>query len=247
MIDQKRLQLLISTAESMGLKPEYMDNVNLVSIEVAGKKHYLFPQASNPNSQTSSWLAKNKYLSRALFEQHGLLNIPYLYPATLSQAQAFLQEHKRIIVKPVKGKHSENIHLVSTEKELLELNLDGYILEKFIKGRETRFLVICGEVKAVHYKSYESEVNDPERTKRISLKKEQWDRGLVATAIKAADVLGLIFTAVDFLVAEDGTSFILEINSAPGIQRFQEPTQGPPFDVMRTYLELIVDPLKNAN
>lgn len=240
MVDPKRLQLLISTAASMGLQPEQVKDLGLISIIVAGKKHYLFHKVSNPNNQMSSWLAENKSVSRIIFEQNNLPNIPFIYPVTLADAEKFLEKHDKIIVKPVKGKHSEDIHLVSDRKDLSQLDLTGRIAEKFIKGQEVRLLVVDYEVKSVHLKVYDSDINNPALVNRISLEAEQWDKALVEKAVKAASALGLVFTAVDFLVTQDGDAYILEINSAPGLEFFQEPTKGPAFDAMRAYLELVV-------
>ena len=68
----------------------------------------------------------------------------------------------------------------------------------------------------------------------------------MSQAIRIASLLGLTFAAIDFLVTKDGTPFILEANSAPGLERFHEPNEGPAFDAMRAYLELIVQTLANT-
>lgn len=240
MIDQKRMELLLSTAESMGLNPKVLTDYGLVSIEVHGTERYVPYKASNPNDQLASWLAQNKHASRVIFEKHGLPNIPFCIPVNTSEAKNFLSEHGQIIVKPLKGSKSQGIHLVSTEDELSTLDLSDCILEKFIKGQEVRFLVVDGEVKAVHHKVYESDINDPNTVQRVSLEKEVWDKRLADVAVKAAAAIGLSFTAVDFMVTEDGDAYILEINSAPGIDRFQEPNEGPSVDMMRMYLEQII-------
>ena len=52
----------------------------------------------------------------------------------------------------------------------------------------------------------------------------------------AAEVLGLKFTAVDFIVTENKEIFILEANSAPGLERFEEPTDGPNIEAVKIYL-----------
>lgn len=240
MINQKRIKLLLSTAESMGLKPKVLTDYGLVSIEVNGKERYLFHKTSNPNDQMASWLAQNKHAARVVFARHGLPNIPFCVPANTSEAKNFLLEHDRIIVKPLKGSKSQGIRLVSNEGELSKVDLNNCILEKFIKGQEVRFLVVDGEVRAVHQKVYKNEINEPDTVQRVSLKKEAWDNQLVNVAVKSATVMGLRFTAVDFIVTKENHAYILEINSAPGIERFQEPSEGPMLDIMRIYLEQII-------
>jgi glutathione synthase/RimK-type ligase-like ATP-grasp enzyme len=240
MVDKKRLDLLISTAESMGLRPKRVNNLGLISVEIEGKKRFLFHKVSNPNNPMASMLSENKFVTRIIFEQNDLPNIPYCLPVDQNEAKTFLAEHGKIIAKPVRGKHSEDIHLITQPSEIEELNISGYILEKFIKGQETRFLVVSGVVEAVHLKVYESDINNPDTVKRISLETDAWDDSLVRVATRAAEAIGLCFTAVDFLVTEDNGAYLLEINSAPGLDRFQTPDEGPPIDVMKLYLEQVV-------
>lgn len=237
MIDPERLRLLIDTADSMGLQPRQINGTGLVALHVHGKERYIFHKSSNPNSAAATFLTKNKRAARIVFGEHELPNIPYCVPKTEDEAIAFLQTHGRVIVKPITGQHSSNIHLVSSIDELKKIDTARGIFEKFVEGQETRLLVVAGEVKAVHLKVYDSEINDPSKVRRISLEKQQWNQSLVIMAQKAAEAFGLVFTAVDFLVTRDDEPFLLEINAAPGIERFNKPTEGPPVDAMRFYLE----------
>lgn len=245
MIDKKRLDLILSTAESLGLKAELLNDQGLVRIEVNGNEVYLFHKTSNPNTQMATWLADNKYAARVIFERKGLPNIPFCYPASKAEATDFLVNHDKIIVKPLKGGHSQNVHLVTTQDELEKLDLSKCILEKFIEGQEVRLLVAGGEVKAVHHKVYDGPINNPDTVRRVSLAKNQWDEQLAGLAIKAAAALGLNFTAVDFLVTAQNQAYLLEINSAPGLDRFQYPDEGPALDIMKLYIEQVIDNYSN--
>lgn len=240
MLDQKRLQLLVSTAESMNLQPTVITDYGLVSIVINDKTRYLFHKGSNPNEQIASWLSQNKHAARVIFERNGLPNIPFCLPHGSVDAKDFLRKHEQIIIKPIRGKKSQDVHLIHTEHELAAVDATGYILEKYVKGQEVRILVVDSVVEAVHHKVYKSAINDPSTVKRVSIEKTHWDKKLTQLAIKAAQVIGLRFAAVDFLVTSDGAAYILEINSAPGIERFQAPDQGPAIDMMRLYLEQIV-------
>lgn len=240
MIDKKRLDLVLSTAESMGLKAKLLNEQGLVAIETDEKEIYLFHKASNPNTQMATWLADNKYVARVIFERKGLPNIPFCCPESAAEAAEFLVNQHKIIVKPLKGGHFRNVHLINTQEELEKLDLSKCILEKFIEGQEVRLMVVGGEVKAVHHKVYDGPINNPDTVRRVSLTKDQWDEQLIGLAMKAASVLGLNFTAVDFLVTAQNEVYLLEINSAPGLDRFQYPDEGPPLNIMRLYLEQII-------
>lgn len=241
MIDKKRLNLVLSTAEGMGLKAKLLNDQGLISIDANGTELYLFHKTSNPNTQMATWLANNKYVARVIFERKGLPNIPFYLPENIGDAVNFLSEHSEIIVKPLKGGHSQNVHLVTTKNELEKLDLSHCILEKFIEGQEVRLLIIKGEVKAVHHKVYDGPINNPDTVRRVSIVEDQWSEQLAKLAIRAADALGLKFTAVDFLVTKQNLPYLLEINSAPGLDRFQKPDSGPPLNIMKLYLETIID------
>ena len=232
---------MLSAAESMGLKAKLINDHGMVAIEVNGKEVYLFHKTSNPNSQMATWLANNKYAARVIFERNCLPNIPFCYPKSDDEAINFLLDHGKIICKPLKGGHSQNIHLVTTKDELRKLDIPRCILEKFIDGQEVRFLVVAGEVKAVHHKVYDGPINNPETVRRVSIDKNMWDEQMSGLAVKASKALGLKFTAVDFLVTKKNEAYLLEINSAPGLDRFQKPDEGPPLNIMKLYLEQIID------
>lgn len=242
MIDTTRLELLLRTASDMGLKPEVVADRGLVSLEINSIPRYVFHKASNPNDQMASWISGNKYATRVIMDRSGLPNIPYCLPEDDLQAQKFLTLHRRIVAKPVRGQKSKDIHLITDidHTKLAQLETGKYILEKFVKGQEVRLLVVCGVVLAVHHKKYLTEINNPNAVRRVSLEKSAWPKDLLPVAIAAAGAIGLRFSAVDFLVSDDGQHYVLEINSAPGIDRFQQPDEGPAIDAMRLYLEQLV-------
>ena len=158
----------MSTAQAMGLKPKQLTDYGLISIEIDGKERYLFYDGSNPNMQLSSWLSMNKHTARTIFAKNGLPNIPFCCPTDLAEAQRFLAEHKKIIAKPLKGQHSKDIVVLTEDQRLKDISLQSSLLEKYIAGKEMRYLVLHGEVIAAHYKSYKGEINNPETVKRIS-------------------------------------------------------------------------------
>ena len=59
---------------------------------------------------------------------------------------------------------------------------------------------------------------------------------IVAQSIKVAELLGLEFACVDYLVGDDGQHFILEVGAAPGFRWFHSPSSGPAVDVARMFL-----------
>lgn len=244
MFDIQSAELLFREAEQLNLKPQWLTDYGLFSIEVAGQPDYIFYSTSFLNRHIHSYLAKNKHATRTILGNHGFLNIPFALPQSFAEANAFLDEHKLIIAKPTLGSHSQNVHLIDSTDQLQRINLSENILEKFIKGKEYRCLFLKGAVIAVHHKQYDTPINDLTKLKRISFEKADWDVDMVKTTLKVAETLHLQLGCVDFMVDTTGKQFILEVNSSPGISRFHTPAQGPGINFARMLLEAVVEEMK---
>jgi D-alanine-D-alanine ligase-like ATP-grasp enzyme len=125
-------------------------------------------------------------------------------------------------------------------EQLAGLDVSRYICEKYIAGKEMRYLVLNDEVIAVHHSEYGTSVAEDRALQRISYPAAQWDSLLVALARRIAAAFDMQFTAIDFMVTTDGRPYVLELNSTPGLKWFHAPTSGPPIDVARLFLEAIL-------
>jgi glutathione synthase/RimK-type ligase-like ATP-grasp enzyme len=239
--------ILFKTAQEMGLQPEMITPYGFFSIVTHNTIGYVFYSNSILNSHLSAQIANNKHLTRILLERHNLPNIPYLLPKNIQEATTFLEVHKKVILKPTKGSRSHDVHVITTKEQFEQFDLQLYILEKYIKGREMRYLVLNGEVIGVLEKVYDTAINDPSIVNRISYPQEEWDPTLVKTAIKVTECIGLKFGAVDYLIDEENTPHILEVNAAPALRKFHTPTKGPAIDVSRKFLEATVFVLDSSS
>ena len=229
-------ELLYGCAQKMGWQPDWVTPRGLFAVTINGQERYINFACSPLNSHTSTSLAKNKYLTRLVLARHGLHNIPFARPHTQEAARAFLDIHQKIIVKPVSGAGARNIRIVTDAGQLSNLKVRRYIFEKYIAGQELRYLVLNGEVVAVHRSDYGTSVEEKRYLERVSFPEAQWDQTLVASSIRAAQALGLAFAAVDYLITETGETFVLEVNTAPGLKWFHSPTSGPAVDVAQLFL-----------
>jgi glutathione synthase/RimK-type ligase-like ATP-grasp enzyme len=232
---------LYRTAEGMDLQPTWIVAQRLFSIRTAAGERYINHVRSSLNSHTSMSLAVNKYLTRTVLEHNNLPGIPFAQPKTADEAAAFLAEHGKIIVKPVDGMGARDIHIVTSLEQLQDITLGKYLFEKYIAGREMRYLVLNGAVIAVHRSDYGVSVAQDRALERISFPPAEWDPKLVALAVQTADVFGLNFAVIDYLVNESGQAHILEINTNPGLHWFHEPSRGPAVDVAFLFLQSIVE------
>lgn len=247
--DQKlgTAELLYKHAQEMGLRPLWVTRKGLFVVSVAGQEYYINFARSPLNSHTSVSIAKNKYLTRLVLGRHGLPNIPFARPRTLMEAEAFLDAHGKIIAKPVTGSGAHDIHLITETAQLQSLRLADYILEKYIAGKELRFLMLNGATIAVHRSEYGTSVEKNRSLRRISYPSEAWSPTLMELSVQITHILGLQFAAVDYLIDETGHAHILEVNTAPGLKWFHSPTSGPVVDAARLFLEaLFADQVMNG-
>lgn len=233
-------ELLFRASQQMGLRPVWIVPNGLFAVTYDGIERYINSSRSLLNTHTAISLAKNKHATRLILERHGLPNISYLRPSTMHEAEEFLSVHGKIIAKPVGGFGAQDIHIVTQPEELHGLSISRYILEKYIAGREMRYLVLRGRVIGVHESEYGTSVDEHRALKRISFPSDSWDASLLGMSIQISQILGLQFAAVDYLISPDGRQYVLEVNTVPGLKWFHAPTSGPVVDVARQFMEAFV-------
>jgi glutathione synthase/RimK-type ligase-like ATP-grasp enzyme len=242
-IDQKlgTAELLFRSAQQMGLTPSWVIPLDTFAISIDGQERYINLARSPLNSDASVSLAKNKYITRRILERHKMPNIPFSLPRSQAEAVAFLEKYEKIIAKPVSGAGSHDIHIVTQKAQLMPLKISDYILEKYVLGKELRYLVLSGRVIGVHRSEYGTSVEYSRQLQRISYPRSLWDPALISSSLRTAGILGLQFAAVDYLIDTSGRAYILEVNTMPGLKWFHAPSSGPVVDVARLFLESVVD------
>jgi glutathione synthase/RimK-type ligase-like ATP-grasp enzyme len=232
--------LLFARAQQMGLQPAWVIEDGLFVVSTDDGEKFVNHSSSSLNSHLSTGIAKNKYLTRLILERNKLANIAYMSPKTMSQAQAFLKTHKKIVSKPRGGMGSKGIRIIDTPAQLEEVNISKVILEKYIQGKELRFLVFGDKVIAVHESEYGLSVEPGRELERISYPQSEWNQELCELSVKITKIIGLQFSAVDYLLDINGKAHILEVNSAPGLKWFHSPSSGPSVDVAKIFMTAFV-------
>lgn len=233
-------ELLYRQAELTGLQPAWIIPGGLFAVTLGGRETYINLARSPLNSDSSVSLAKDKYAARLILQRHGIPNIPFARPTSMSDAEAFLGQHEVIIAKPVSGAGACDIRLVTEPSQLQQLRIDDYILEKYITGQEMRYLVLNGAVIGVHRSEYGTSVAADRALQRISYPASEWDETLVESSLQITEIMGLRFATVDYIVDAAGCAHVLEVNTMPGLKWFHAPTSGPIVDVAGMFLEAIV-------
>ncbi len=239
--DLKSAELLYKTAGEMGLRPKWLNDFGLFEIIVKGKKHYIFHSYSILNSQLGMQLSRHKHLTRNIIENNSLHNIPYVRPKSKKELEVFIAKHKKVIMKPVFGSRADGVRIIKNITELSNLDPAEFIFEKFIEGIEFRYLVLNNEVLAVHERSNRGEIYNTSAHKRFSYPTHKWDKQLVKTSIQIASIMDLKFAAVDFIIDKNNKPYILEVNSAPGLYKFQYPANGPSIEIAKMFLEQTIN------
>lgn len=239
-------ELLFRAAQKMDLRPEWVSPGDMFAVTIDGKEQYISLAKSPLNSHASAGLAKDKYLTRCILERNNIANIPFSRPQSPETAEQFLAEHKKIVAKPVFGSGSRDIHIITSASQIRALDIKNYILEKYITGQELRYLVLNGHVVGVHLSKYGTSVSESRALERISYPENVWDETLINLSLRVADILGLGFATVDYLVEESGQANILEVNTTPGLKWFHAPSSGPTVDVAAKFLKTLYQPSKEA-
>ena len=234
-------ELLFNCAQQMGLEPVWLTPLGVFVINIDGQERYINLAHSPLNSSTSASLARNKYVTRRILERHNMQNIPFALAHTQAEARVFLSTHGTIIAKPIRGSGARDIHIINEPTQLSELAITRYILEKYIVGKEIRYLLLNHQAVGVHQSEYGTSVAHDRPLKRISYPQEAWSPSLLETSIRITNILDLQFAAVDYLIDDSGRAYILEVNTMPGLKWFHAPSSGPIVDVARLFLESIVD------
>jgi glutathione synthase/RimK-type ligase-like ATP-grasp enzyme len=238
-------ELLYRRAKQMGLQPSWVTPNGMFAIATVDGEKYINSTFSSLNSHVGASLAKDKYLTRLIMERSNLPNIPFARPETPAQAQAFLEEHGTIIVKPVDGAGSKDIHMVTHMDDLNGIDIRKYIFEKYILGQEIRYLVLADEVIGVYESEYGTSVEVTRPRRGITYPPNEWDPVLIELSKRIARTIGLKFAAVDYLIDAEGGVHILEVNTSPDLKWCHAPSSGSPIDIATPFIQAMLDDMQN--
>ena len=234
-------ELLFKAASAMGLHPSWLKQGSIFAIPTPDGERYINYSISSMNSQLSSSMVGNKNAARLVLARRGFPTMAHLVPSNHTEAQAFLTKYRKIVVKPINGSNSRDVHIVELPEQLAAFNVQHYIFEEYAPGKEMRYLILNDRIIGVHESQYGQSVAEDRGLKRISYPRADWNPALVALSLKVAKVFGLGFAAVDYIIGADGRARILEVNSSPGMKWFHAPTSGPIVDVAALFLRATLD------
>jgi len=184
---------------------------------------------------TASAIGMDKILSKLLFRSVGLLVCDYkVFPAAAAVGirVADLPFGLPCIVKPAAEGSSVGVSLVEQEADLTAACLEAakwkgdVIVERFVKGKECQVAVLDGKALGVievvpanafydyaaKYTAGTTQYFYPARIPEAATKM------LMESGERAHRALGCVgVTRTDFILVEDGSAYVLEVNTLPGM------------------------------
>ncbi len=218
----------------------------------------------------ASALGINKVASKRIFQSVGIPTPDFVYvPSWMDLEKAREAALSKIgipmVIKPKDEGSSLGVHIIRAEEELIPLmnqerkEYGDFLIEKFIKGKSvtTGILGTGGEAFAVpvlelRVKGREFYDYEAKYTKGLTefvipaeLPPETyaWLQDVSLRAHIALECRG--FSRVDAVVAEDGTPYVLEVNTIPGMTDLSDlPAEAAAMGI--SYDELVLWILKSA-
>lgn len=181
----------------------------------------------------ASALAMDKVFSKKIFAACGLKIAPYVVVKRGDTVTAgSLPFPLPVVVKPSREGSSVGVSIVKSVEALAPaldeaFRYDGEVLvEQYVKGREIQVGILddkgIGVIEIIPRKEfydYEAKYTDGMATHIMPapMPDEQYD-GLMALGEQAHRSLGCSgYSRVDFILAEDNSAFLLEVNTLPGM------------------------------
>ena len=169
------------------------------------------------NTAEAIVLAKNKKASRKILGK--------LAPKTWFQLYD-IPAGTPVIVRPKRHHAAKKFFVCKTREEvqkaIAKCGLGWYASEIIDKQAEFRVFVLQGRVVAVsqRFPAKEGDIawNMATGGKLINANKEAWPMEACAASIKAAQLVGLDWSAVDVAIDQAGNEVVFELNTAPGLR-----------------------------
>lgn len=183
------------------------------------------------NSAAAIEKTVDKYYTSFLLYDAGIQTPRTLVTEDFDTAMQACREMKDVVIKPLFGSEGKGMTRVSDEDTAYrvlrawELNRYIYYIQEFIPHRDEdlRAFVVGDKVVAAMRRrgtGWKTNYSQGATAEAIDLNEEQ-----KAMALKAARLIGLDYAGVDLMPAENGETYLIEINSIPGWRGLQKTTE----------------------
>ncbi len=234
-------ELLFEEAKRRGLEPRWESRCGLFSFVLDGENVLVYYAKIHGNSQLGSQICQDKSLMRCFLARESLPTIPFCYSNKKTEINSFFDRYHPLIQKPLLGMRSQNVHLISSRKDIDWSMLEDTLFEQYVEGTEYRYLLLNGEILGVQKRELDPSPEHPWHKRVLNVGKNEWQNELGSIAESIARSLRMNFIAVDFIVDAHGNAVVLELNAMPGLYLFQHPHAGEPLNVASELFVSIVE------
>tara|TARA_R100000027_G_scaffold61554_5_gene52998 strand:- start:2274 stop:3968 length:1695 start_codon:yes stop_codon:yes gene_type:complete len=149
-------EIIINEALRRGIRVSNTDPARgFFTLSLGGRSITCRESLTEMTSAIAVMRCDDKSLTRELLAEAGLKVPAQQSSGSAAQNEKFLEEHKRIVVKPARGEQGFGVSVDITQVSDMEDSIseareicEHVILESFAKGRDLRIIVINGEVIA---------------------------------------------------------------------------------------------------
>lgn len=168
----------------------------------------------------------DKAMTSFLLQQHGVATPQTWVCESRSEAHDIIQNHEKLVIKPLFGSQGQGVRLVDDKKLPLPMDahVDGvFYLQQFVEATyDYRVFIVNNQVVAAMQRTGETwlhNVAQGARCKKID------DKDVLQIALQAASALDIAYCGVDVIRDKAGKCWILEVNSIPAWRGLQDVAQ----------------------
>jgi RimK family alpha-L-glutamate ligase len=182
------------------------------------------------NSASSIERTVDKYYTSFLLADAGIPTPRTLVTEDFDAALASCQEMRDVILKPLFGSEGKGMVRINDEETAYrvlrawEMNRYIYYIQEYLPHfqEDIRAFVVGNQVVAAMLRGgigWKTNFSKGAKVKQIKLSAE-----METLALQSTQLLNLDYAGVDLMTAEDGKTYVVEINSIPGWRGLQKTT-----------------------
>ena len=162
-------QIIIAEILARQLPFEIIDSENNLLAVTFKNREYIIHEGtiSDGNSLISFWISNDKWMTKQFLQRNGINIAKAIVLSNKEELQLLSLPNFPLVVKPVDTDHGIGVSTSINNEEQLNVALERafkyskkVIVEEFFSGKEFRFLVVDGVVRAIAYREPANIVGD---------------------------------------------------------------------------------------
>jgi len=228
---------IVQAAAERGIPVTRLNDGNLVQLGYGALQHRIWTAETERTSAIAESIAADKDLTKRLLQSCG---IPAPEGAVVENADAAWSAAQEIglpvVVKPIDGTHGRGVTLdLSCEADVraafavAEAESSSVIVERFVRGREYRLLIVGDKLVAAACREAEEDADKGFVDVTDSVHPENAELAALAARIVGLDIAGIDIVAEDISrpLAEQ-EAVVIEVDAGPGLLTYLPPASRKP-------------------